>query len=141
MSDECTLVNPALDISLRTNHIVEVAFNVNEISLELTKALFEKKHEYIGETNYAMLIDLRGGKKIDVAARRYHIRVNCGCLAKAILVDSFLQETLIQSYLLARRTDYPISIFREEDLAIDWLKSEIKGRLTEEKELSYFSFF
>lgn len=70
---------------------------------------------------YGVLCDLSEVSRIPSDIRNRAWKSDKGCVAKAIVVNSFLKELLIKSYLLMISSDYPIRIFFDKEEAKNWL--------------------
>lgn len=70
---------------------------------------------------YALLYDFSQVSRITSDVRNKAWKTNKSCLGKAIVVNSFLKEMLIKSYLLMTSSEYPIRIFFDKKEAKEWL--------------------
>lgn len=71
---------------------------------------------------YSVLCDLTEVSRIPSEIRNMAWKTNKNCVAKAVVVNSFLKEMLIKSYLLMTSSDYPVRIFFDKQEAKHWLK-------------------
>jgi len=102
------------------NQVLEVVL-LNSVVQQKDLEVIRDEVENLAGDFYGVLCDLSEVSRIPSDIRNRGWKSNKSCLGKAIVVNSFLKEMLIKSYLLMTSSEYPIRIFFDKKEAKEWL--------------------